>query len=217
MAGTTHLHLPATSTLIPAAYSRLIAGWHHQFLATMLDWAEAIERKDPYTAGHARRVTSYSLLLGMELNLCEEELADLWLAAALHDVGKIFVSDAILDKPGPLTPEEAAAMKIHPVAGARILAQVRSMHGAVEGVRHHHERYDGRGYPDGLQGDEIPLQARIIAVADTYDAITSRRPYRDALSPQHAAREIVAGEGTQLCPSVALAFRSLFDDGRFTV
>lgn len=203
MSGTTH-------------YGRQIAGWRRQLMATMLAWADMIERKDPYTAGHARRVTSFSLLLGMEMSLSHGELTDLGLAAALHDVGKIFVSDAILGKPGPLTPKEAAVMQAHPEIGARILAGVRGMRGAVGGVLHHHERYDGRGYPDGLRGNQIPLAARIIAVADTYDAMTSRRPYRDALSPQQAACEITIEAGRQLCPSVVRAFQGLFDDGRFT-
>jgi HD-GYP domain-containing protein (c-di-GMP phosphodiesterase class II) len=217
MTSTLYYQPTADSTAPSAEYGRIIAGWRRQFLETMLDWADAIEHKDPYTAGHARRVTSYSLLLGMELSLAQDELADLWLAAALHDVGKICVSDEVLCKPGPLTPEETAAMKAHPVVGARLLAPVRCMRQAVGGVRHHHERYDGRGYPDGLQGMEIPLPARIIAVADSFDAITTRRPYRDARSPEQAAREIRGGEGTQFCPSVVRAFQNLFDSQAFTV
>lgn len=201
----------------PKHHGRAIQGWRRPFIATMLAWAEVFERKDPYTAGHVRRVTDYSLLLGVELSLPQDELADLWLAAALHDVGKVFVSSAILGKPGPLTPQEAAVMKAHPEIGARILDRVRGMRRAASGVRHHHERYDGRGYPDGLQGSEIPLPARIIAVADTYDAMTSHRPYRGALSPQEAAREITVEAGRQLCPAVVGAFQSLFDDGRFTL
>ena len=204
MAGTTHS-------------GRVMTGWRRQLLGTMLAWAEVFERKDPYTAGHVRRVTGFSVLLGRELRLSQAELTDLWLAAALHDVGKIFVSKAILGKPGPLTPREAEAMKAHPEIGARILSQVRGMRRAVDGVRHHHERYDGRGYPDRLRGTEIPLPARIIAVADTYDAMTSHRPYRAALSPLEAAREITAEAGRQLCPSVVLAFQSLYDTNRFVL
>ena len=184
-------------------------------MATMLAWAEVFERKDPYTAGHVQRVTGFSLLLGTELELSRQELTDLWLAAALHDVGKIFVSKAILGKPGPLTAREAEMMKAHPEIGARILAGVRGMRRAAGGVRHHHERFDGRGYPDCLRGTEIPMSARIIAVADTYDAMTSHRPYRPALSPLEAAREITAEAGRQLCPSVVRAFQSLFETGRF--
>jgi HD-GYP domain-containing protein (c-di-GMP phosphodiesterase class II) len=198
-------------------YGRAIPSWRRHLMATMLAWAEVFERKDPYTAGHVQRVTGFSLLLGVELKLSQGELADLWLAAALHDVGKIFVSKAILGKPGPLTAREAEVMKTHPEIGARILAGVRGMRRAAGGVRHHHERYDGRGYPDCLRGTEIPLPARIIAVADTYDAMTSHRPYRSALSPLEAAREITVEAGRQLCPSVVGAFQSLFDTGRFVL
>lgn len=194
---------------------RVMTGWRRQVMGTMLAWAQMFERKDPYTAGHVRRVTGFSVLLGMELKLPQKELTDLWLAAALHDLGKIFVSKEILRKPGPLTPREAEAMKAHPEIGARILSKVSGMRRAVDGVRHHHERFDGRGYPDRLRGTEIPLPARIIAVADTYDAMTSHRPYRQALSPFDAAREITDEAGRQLCPSVVCAFQRLFDTGRF--
>jgi HD-GYP domain-containing protein (c-di-GMP phosphodiesterase class II) len=211
-----------TANLHPTLIARLafaesIARWRRHFLDTMLDWADAIEHKDPNTAGHARRVTSYSLLLGLELGLPNDKLADLWLAAALHDVGKICVSDSILCKPGPLTAEETAVMRLHPVVGSRLLAPVRCMRGALDGVRHHHERFDGRGYPDGLQGTKIPLQARIIAVADTFDAVTTHRPYRAARSPEQASCVIVSGEGTQFCPSVVRAFQSLFESQAFAV
>lgn len=213
---TANLHLQP-NLISNLAFAESIAKWQRHFLDTMLDWADAIERKDPNTAGHARRVTSYSLLLGLELGLPNDVLADLWLAAALHDVGKICVSDAILCKPGPLTAEETAAMRLHPLVGFRLLSPVRCMRRALGGVRHHHERFDGRGYPDGLQGLDIPLPARIIAVADTFDAITTQRPYRAARTPQQAAREITGGEGTQFCPSVVRAFQSLFDSQAFAV
>ena len=194
-----------------------ILGWRRHLMATMVAWAEAFERKDAYTAGHVQRVTSFSLLLGVELGLSQAELKDLCLAAALHDVGKIFVSKEILRKPGCLNTRELELMKAHPEVGARILSGVRGFRGAAGGVRHHHERYDGRGYPDGLQGTEIPLSSRIIAVADTYDAMTSHRPYRAALSSLEAAHEITVEAGKQLCPSVVGAFQSLFDNGRFGV
>lgn len=217
MTSTLRFHSTDASVLASAEYGRIIAGWRWHFLEKILDWADAIEHKDAYTAGHARRVTGYSFLLGMALDLAQHELANLWLAAALHDVGKICVSDEILCKPGPLNAEEMAVMKKHPLVGARLLAPVRCMRGAVGGVRHHHERYDGRGYPDGLQGTEIPLAARVIAVADSFDAITTHRPYRDARSPEQAAREITGGEGTQFCPIVVRAFQSLFESQAFTV
>jgi HD-GYP domain-containing protein (c-di-GMP phosphodiesterase class II) len=194
---------------------RAMAGWRRQLMGTMVACAGMIERKDSYTAGHVQRVTGFSVLLGMELKLSQKELTDLWLAAALHDVGKVFVNKAILGKPGPLTPRELELMKAHPEIGARMLSRVRGMRRAVGGVRHHHERYDGRGYPDRLRGTEIPLPARIIAVADTYDAMTSHRPYRAALSPREAALEITNEAGRQLCPSVVLAFQNLYEAGRF--
>ena len=212
MTANLHLHPALMSKL---AFAESIAEWRRQFLETMLDWADAIEHKDPNTAGHARRVTSYSLVLGMELGLPHDKLADLWLASALHDVGKICVSDAILCKPGPLTADETAAMRLHPLVGSRLLAPVRCMREALGGVRHHHERFDGRGYPDGLHGTAIPLAARIIAVADTFDAITTHRPYRAARTPGEAARVITSAEGTQFCPSVVRAFQSLFDSQAF--
>ena len=201
----------------PLQNARLYAARRRQFLETVIAWAEAIEKKDPYTGGHVRRVMSYSVLLGSEMGLSSEELEDLWLAATLHDVGKIFVHDDILGKPAPLDPAERAAMNRHPSDGAEILSGVRDMRRIVGGVRSHHERLDGKGYPDGLGGEEIPLAARIIAVADTYDAMTTSRPYRAALSAEAAAAEIARSAGAQFHPRVVEAFRRLFDGGRFTV
>lgn len=201
----------------PLQNARLYQARRRQFMETVLAWAEAIERKDPYTGGHVRRVTRYSLLLGAELHLVADDLEELWLAATLHDVGKIFVSDAILGKPAPLTPEETAVMNAHPVDGEHILAGVKDLRRVLAGVRNHHERWDGRGYPDGLQGEEIPLAARIIAVADTFDAMTTSRPYRRGLDRDQAAREIGNSAGTQFCPQVVAAFLSLFQTGRFNL
>jgi HD-GYP domain-containing protein (c-di-GMP phosphodiesterase class II) len=199
----------------PLQNARLYQARRRQFMETVLAWAEAIERKDPYTGGHVRRVTGYSLLLGAELRLVADDMEELWLASTLHDVGKIFVSDAILGKPAPLTPEETVVMNAHPVDGEHILAGVKDLRRVLAGVRNHHERFDGRGYPDGLKGEEIPLAARIIAVADTFDAMTTSRPYRQGLGREQAAREIAAGAGTQFCPQVVAAFLALFDAGRY--
>jgi HD-GYP domain-containing protein (c-di-GMP phosphodiesterase class II) len=201
----------------PLQNARLYAARRRQFLETVIAWAEAIEKKDPYTGGHVRRVMSYSVLLGMELGLGREDLEDLWLSATLHDVGKIFVHDEILGKPGPLDPDELAMMKRHPLDGAEILSGVRDMRRIIAGVRSHHERMDGKGYPDGLVDEQIPLAARIIAVADTYDAMITSRPYRAGLSPERAAAEIASATGTQFCPRVVGAFQELFASGRFKV
>ena len=143
--------------------------------------SEAIERRDPYTGGHVRRVVTYSVLLGQELGLPPEQLEELRLAAILHDIGKIAVPDQILRKPARLDADEAAVMARHTVDGAEMVGRIRSLRHLVPGIRSHHERLDGRGYPDGLADAQLPLIPRIIGVADTFDAMTTDRPYRKAL------------------------------------
>lgn len=197
--------------------ARLYSALKGQFVDTITALAEAIEKRDPYTGGHVRRVVSYSLLLGFEMGLSAEELENLRLSAALHDVGKIAVPDSVLRKPAPLDAEEERIMQRHPVDGADIVSRIRELREVLPGVRHHHERLDGKGYPDGLIDREIPLTARIIAVADTYDAMTTSRPYRCALSPLNAAAEIRRGAGTQFCPTVVAAFENLMAREGFTV
>lgn len=195
--------------------ARLHAAQRRQFLNMATVLAEALEKRDPYTGGHVRRVVNYSVMLGDEMGLGPEELRNLWLAASLHDIGKICVPDRILGKPAPLDAEEVEIMKRHTVFGAEIVTALANPH-VLLGVRSHHERLDGQGYPDGLTDPEIPLGARIIAVADTFDAMTTSRPYRTALPLEKAAAEINSASGTQLCPRVVAAFRRLFDAGRFT-
>jgi len=198
----------------PLQNARLYAAQRRQFLNMVTALAETLEKKDPYTGGHVRRVVSYSLLLGAEMGLDPGELKDLWLAATLHDIGKIGVPDRILGKPAPLDREEAEIMRRHTVDGASIVAHLSSPH-VLPGVRSHHERIDGAGYPDGLLGEQIPLAPRVIAVADTYDAMTTSRPYRRGLSPERAAAEIESVSGKQFCPRVVAAFSALFASGRF--
>lgn len=198
----------------PLQNARLHQAQERQFLKMVTALAETLDKKDPYTGGHVRRVVSYSMLLGAELGLGRGQLKELWLAATLHDVGKIGVPDRILGKPAPLDAEETELMKKHPVYGAEIVSHLANP-SVLVGVRNHHERIDGRGYPDGLHDDELPLVARIIAVADTFDAMTTSRPYRAGLAREKAAAEIVGAAGTQLCPAVVGAFRRLFDSGRF--
>jgi HD-GYP domain-containing protein (c-di-GMP phosphodiesterase class II) len=195
--------------------ARLYAAQRRQNLTMATVLAEALEKRDPYTGGHVRRVVSYSVMLGNEMGLKSEELRDLWLAATLHDIGKIGVPDRILGKPAPLDADEVEIMKLHTVLGAEIVTPLANSQ-ILLGVRSHHERLDGQGYPDGLTDPEIPLGARIIAVADTFDAMTTSRPYRTELPLERAAAEIFAGSGTQLCPRVVAAFRRLFEEGRFT-
>ena len=197
--------------------ARLHEAQKRQFLDTVTALAEAVEKRDPYTGGHIHRVVCYSLLLGRELGLDRAELERLWVGAALHDIGKIAIPDAVLRKEGPLDAEERATMDRHTHEGAQIVARVRSLRALVPVVRSHHERIDGGGYPDGLAGEEIPLAARIVAVADTYDAMTSDRPYRRGLGPEAAADEIARHAGRQHAPEVAAALARLRQRGEFTL
>ena len=148
--------------------------------------ARAIERRDPYTARHSAGVRDHAVALGRALGLPEADIDALRLGAALHDVGKIGIPDAILLKPGPLTPEEYDVIKTHPVIGAELCRPMRSLAHVLPLIRHHHERLDGSGYPDGLSGADIPKAVRILSVADVYDALTSRRRYREGLLPEKA-------------------------------
>lgn len=200
----------------PLQNARLHTAQQRQFFNMVTALAETLDKRDPYTGGHVRRVVAYSMLLGAEMELDRADLKNLWLSATLHDIGKIATPDRILSKPSPLDREEVEIMKRHPVDGAAIVSNLANP-AVLEGVRNHHERVDGKGYPDGLTGERLPLMARIIAVADTYDAMTTSRPYREGLPPARACQEIVSSAGTQLCPDVVAAFRSLYEDGRFTV
>jgi HD-GYP domain-containing protein (c-di-GMP phosphodiesterase class II) len=199
------------------ANARLYAAQKRLFVDAVTALAEAVEKRDPYTGGHIRRVVAYSLLLGERLGLSRESLEELMLAATLHDIGKISVPDQVLRKPGPLDNEEAEVMRRHTLDGVEILERIQDLHHLLPGVRSHHERLDGRGYPDGLVDAELPELARIIAVADTFDAMTTSRPYRQALAAAVAAQEIARGSGTQFCPRVAQAFAELFAEGEFSL
>jgi len=166
----------------------------------------AVELKDKHTHGHSARVAEYSVRLGQQMGLGPTQLRELAQGAVLHDIGKIGTADAVLNKPGALTPQERVWIEQHPVAGWEIVRQAPSLSGALSVVRHHHERWDGGGYPDGLAGQRIPLQARMAAVADVWDALISDRAYRPAWSPQRALDHIVAGAGTQFDPDCVDAF-----------
>ncbi len=176
------------------------------FLGTAEALAEAVNRRDPYTGGHARRVAAYSVLIAEKKGLVPREKEELRLAAILHDIGKIGIEDAILRKGGLLTEDEALLMRKHPQIGAGILGFVEEMSGVIPGVLHHHEWFDGSGYPSGLGGRAIPLQARIIAIADAYDAMTTDRPYRKALKAEDALEELGSSAGTHFDPVLAEAF-----------
>lgn len=148
--------------------------------------AKSIEAKDPYTQGHCDRLSEYSVALARKLNLPEEQITALRRAGIVHDIGKVVVPESILLKPGPLTPDERAVMEKHPVVGESICAPLRSFRLVLPIIRHHHEKQDGSGYPDGLSGEAIPLSARILQTVDIYDALTTERPYRRALTNAEA-------------------------------
>ena len=173
--------------------------------------ASAIDAKDEYTRGHSHRVAEYSEKIARQMGKSEDECKKIYYTALLHDVGKIGVPDSIITKNGKLTEEEYAAMKQHPVIGNQILSSVKDYPYLSIGARYHHERYDGRGYPDGLKGEEIPEVARIISVADAYDAMTSHRSYRSAIPQQLVREEIVKNAGTQFDPNMAKIMQYLID------
>jgi HD-GYP domain-containing protein (c-di-GMP phosphodiesterase class II) len=164
--------------------------------------AEAINSRDPYTGGHTRRVQQYSLAIANTLDIAGEDIETLKLVAILHDIGKIGIDDTILRKGGVLSADEQLLMKKHPEIGARILGFVDGIEEVALGVLHHHEWFDGSGYPDGLSGDAIPLSSRIVAIADVYDALTTDRPYRSPLPGKEALAELIKGEGTHFDPAL---------------
>jgi len=178
------------------------------FLGSIRMLAAAIDEKDPYTRGHSGRVAKYSLIIGSELGLSVEDLDRLRISALLHDVGKIGVDDRVLKKPSSLTPEEFELMKQHPTKGANIMRPVPQLKEMLPGIELHHESVDGRGYPYGLQGSQIPLMARIIAVADTLDAITTNRPYQSAMELDYALKRIRELTGTRFDPLVVDALEA---------
>ena len=165
--------------------------------------AEAIDAKDTYTNGHSGRVAQYARLIAGRYGYPSGRQDEIYMIGLLHDAGKIGVPDAVISKPGKLTEEEFSQIKSHPVMGERILKQIKEMPQLAVGARWHHERYDGSGYPDGLSGAEIPEEARIVAVADAYDAMTSRRSYRDILSQEKVVSELQEGRGSQFDPEFA--------------
>ncbi len=181
-----------------------------QLEATLLETVEmlnaAVEARDPYTAGHSQRVRRIAVAVGRELGLSAQQLETLATTAVFHDIGKIGMPDAILTKPDTLSRSESALMREHVTRGAEIVGRIHSFRDAVPAVLHHHERWDGLGYPDGLQGTAIPLEAAIIGLADAWDAMVTDRPYRAALQLGAALQEIHGGRGRQFNPAVVDAF-----------
>jgi HD-GYP domain-containing protein (c-di-GMP phosphodiesterase class II) len=187
------------------------------FLNAIQMLAGAVDEKDPYTRGHSDRVTRYSVLIATEMGLKEEDVEKIRVSAQLHDVGKIGIEDRILKKPGALTPEEFEIMKTHTTKGAAILRPVEALRDMLPGIELHHESLDGRGYPYGLKGEQIPLMPRIIMVADTFDAMTTNRPYQAAMDPEYVIRIINSLAATKFDPTVVAAMTKVFETGKLRV
>jgi len=184
-------------------YERLV----EQLMETVLAMAESVEKKSPWTAGHSRRVTDYAVVLGEALGWRGEQLEQLRIAGLLHDLGKIGVPGSILNKQGRLSEEEYAIIQRHPEDGAQILSKIKMLHPHVPIIRYHHEWFNGNGYPAGLRGDEIPIGARVMAVADAFDAMTADRPYRKGLPAEQAIMRLEEAAGSQFDPQLVALFK----------
>ena len=182
------------------------------YLSAVRALANSIDAKDAYTMGHSERVAKYSVEIGKKLNLTEEESKNLYIGALLHDIGKIGISEAIINKTDKLTNEEYQQIKTHPSRGALIIEPAKFLKEKVPLIKYHHERYDGKGYPEGLKGEEIPLMARIICCADSFDAMTSKRAYRDTMPLDFAKNEMTRCSGTQFDPEIVKAFLEVLED-----
>ncbi len=176
------------------------------FFQTAKALAVAVEARDPYTGGHSDRVFQVAMILGKRCNISTTEQLHLEAGALLHDVGKIGIRDGVLLKPGPLTDSEYQEMQLHPIIGAHMVEKLNCLHGCIDAVLFHHERIDGYGYPYGIKGNEIPIIARITSISDAYDAMTTNRVYRRALSHEHAIEEIIRNSGTQFDPEIVRVF-----------
>jgi putative nucleotidyltransferase with HDIG domain len=182
-------------------------------MSTLFALSRAIEARDPYSSGHAMRVGVMAEVVAARLGCDEADIDVLRMGAALHDIGKLAVSERILSKPGPLDDGELAEMRRHPEEGARMVAHVKALRPAVPAVLYHHERWDGRGYPVGVEGDAIPSEARLLAVVDAFDAMTTDRSYRRAISEELAVSELERCSGTQFDPEIIRVFAEAWRDG----
>jgi putative nucleotidyltransferase with HDIG domain len=182
------------------------------YMATVRALSNAVEARDAYTGKHAERVAAYGIEIARALGIARPEGPEIEFGFLLHDIGKVAIPDAILYKPGALTDAERRLMSTHPAVGAEIVGGIEFLQEAAKVVRSHHERWDGTGYPDGLAGEAIPLAARVFAVADVFDALTTDRPYRPAISLSDARETILRGSGSHFDPAVVDAFRLISDE-----
>ncbi len=187
------------------------------FIGSMRAFTAAIDAKDPYTKGHSERVAAYSRVISKFLDLPAEMEHRVWVGALMHDVGKIGIEDRILKKGGVLTDDEYEVMKLHPAIGAQIMSRIEQLKEMLPAIRWHHEAWNGKGYPDGLRGEEIPLMARIVGIADTFDAITTNRPYQRAFEPDFAVKTITRLAGARFDAKIVTAFLRAFEAGQIQV
>jgi len=208
------LHAMASLLAVAVSNARMEERRRTTFLRTLESLATALEARDEYTRGHSQRVSELSLMIGEKMGLGSEALEELRIGTILHDIGKIGVPDAILNKRARLTDEEFMVMRQHPVIGYEICRPLMLSEGILMIIRNHHEKLDGSGYPDGLKGGELPLSLRIVCVADAFDAMSSRRPYRGVMDPLHVQAELSKGAGTQFDPVVVECLRELLHSDR---
>jgi putative nucleotidyltransferase with HDIG domain len=204
----------ATETAASIRKAQLYENFGNMFKNTVESLATAIEAKDSYTYGHSRRVARISAAICKELGMAKKETKLVELAAYLHDIGKIGTPESILNKPGALLADEFEKIKEHPAMGAAILSNIDEFSEIVKWIRHHHEWYDGKGYPDRISADDIPIEARIMKIADAYDAITSDRPYRKGMPTADAMKIMEESTRRQFDPEIFQVFRRLLHEGK---
>jgi len=192
----------------------LLAQLQQAYESSLIMLANTIELRDHYTRGHVERVRDHAMAIGRQLGWSASQMDQLRYGSILHDIGKIHIQESILQKPGPLTEEEWIEMKKHPIIGVEMVKDIPYLASAIPVIRNHHERWDGYGYPDGLAGEAIPLSARIVAVADSVDAMSTSRPYQRVHSPDEVLGEIVAGGGSKYDPAVVKAFQDVWEEIR---
>lgn len=207
----------AATSAIAIERTKMYDELEESYLSSIQVLANVLDSHDPYTHGHSERVMSYSVMIAKEMSLSEKQVKDIKYAALLHDIGKVGISKDIINKDGRLSDDEFLQIKSHPEAGYKIARPIGFLKDKLSAVRYHHEKYDGSGYPEGLKGDNIPLDARIVAVADTFDAITSTRSYRKAKTMEFAVGEIQKNAGTQFDPRVVEAFLRLIKNGELVL
>jgi putative two-component system response regulator len=208
--------LTAIRSRLGRSQQLLLAQIQESYETTLIMLSNAIEVRDPYTRGHVERVMNYAQTIAEYLGWSSAEVDNLRFGSILHDIGKIHISEEILTKAGPLSDEEWIEMKKHPEVGAELIKDIHFLKSAVPVILYHHERWNGSGYPTGLKGEKIPVIARIVAIADSFDAMTTQRPYRDELTPERAFNEIVSGSGIQYDPLIVETFQHAWESGDIT-